>query len=92
MKVSDFIGKKVIIHTPKLPELFWYSLTPTGEYYPAKSPYDNKIGSVTVQYTDETITEEDEIVVVQFKRAHILPNGNRVDWLPVCISDLEIVE
>ena len=92
MKVSDFIGKKVIIHLPKIPELYWYSLRPTGKYLPQDSPYNGKVGSVTVQYTDEKITEEDEMVVVQFEKAHILPNGNKVDWLPIYIDDLEIIE
>ena len=91
MKVSDFIGKKVIIRLPDVPELFWYSLRPTGKYLPQDSPYNNKVGSVTIQYTDEKITEEDEMVVVQFETAHILPNGNKVDWLPFSIYDLEIV-
>lgn len=92
MRVSDFIGKKVRIHLPDVPELFWYSLRPTGEYYHQDSPYDNKVGIVTIQYTDEKITEEDEMVVVQFNEAHILPYGIKVDWLPFTIYDLEIVE
>lgn len=92
MTVSDFIGKKVIIHLPKVPELYWYSFTPTGNYYPQDSPYNNRVGSVTIQYTDEKITEDDEMVVVQFEKAHILPNGNVVDWLPISIYDLEIIE
>lgn len=92
MTVSDFIGKKVVIHLPKVPELHWYSFTPTGKYSPQDSPYNNKVGSVTIQYTDEKITEEDEMVVVQFENAHILPNGNEVSWLPISIYDLEIVD
>lgn len=92
MKVSDFIGKKVIIRLPDIPELSWYSLRPTGKYYPQDGPYNNRTGTVTVQYTSEKITEDDEMVVVHFDKSHILPNGNEVDWLPFCISDLEIIE
>ena len=92
MKVSDFIGKKVIVHTPKVPELFWYSMRPTGKYIPSLSPYNNKIGSVTIQYTDEKITEDDDMVIVKFEKAHILPNGDKVSWLPLSIYDLEIIE
>ena len=91
MRVSDFIGKKVIIHLPDIPELHWYSYISTGKYIPQDSPYNNRIGTVTVQYTDEKITEDDEMVIVRFEKAHILPNGNEVDWLPFCISDLEII-
>lgn len=92
MTVSDFIGKKVIIHLPDVEELSWYGSIPTGKYYPSPSPYNNCIGSVTVQYTDEKITEEDEMVIVQFEKAHILPNGFEVSCLPFCISDLEIIK
>lgn len=92
MNVSDFIGKKVIIHLPDVEELSWYSYLPTGKTYPSPSPYNNRIGSVTVRYTDEKITEEDEMVIVQFEKAHILPNGFEVTWLPFSIYDLEIIE
>ncbi len=92
MQVSDFIGRKVVIHLPDIPELNWYSLTPTGKYKPQNSPYNNKIGTVTAQYTDEKMTEGDQVVVVQLKTAHILPNGNKVSWLPLSICDIEIVD
>lgn len=91
-KVSDFIGKKVIVHLSKVPELSWYSMRPTGKYTQSLSPYNNKIGSVTIQYTDEKITEDDDMVIVQFEKAHILPNGFEVSWLPFSIYDLEIIE
>lgn len=91
MTVSDFIGKKVIIHVPEMQELHWYSHTPTGKTYPSPSPYNNKIGLVTRQYTDDKITEEDELVVVQLNEPHILPNGIEVNWLTLSIYDLEII-
>lgn len=92
MNVSDFIGKKVIIRLPDIPVLTWYGLFDTGEREPSPSPYNNCVGTATMRYTDETITEEDDYVVVQFHKAHFLPNGQRVDWIPVPIDNLEFVK
>jgi hypothetical protein len=92
MNVSDFIGKKVIIRLPDIPVLTWYGLFDTGEREPNISPYNNCVGTATIRYTNETITEEDDVVVVQFHEAHLLPNGQRVDWIPVPIDNLEIIE
>ena len=92
MSVSNFLGKKVIVRLPEIPVLTWYGNLDTGKRIPNESPYNNCIGTATLRYTNETITEEDEVVVVQFDEIHILPNGQKVDWIPVPIENLEIIE
>ena len=92
MNISNFLGKKVIIRLPDIPVLTWYGKFDTGKRIPNESPYNNCIGTATIRYTNETITEEDDMVVVQFHEAHFLPNGQKVDWLPIPIVNLEIIE
>ena len=92
MNVSDFIGKQVIIRLPDIPVLTWYGFFDTGMRVPQQSPYNNCVGTATIRYTNETITEEDNMVIVQFHEAHFLPNGQRVDWIPIPIENLEIIK